>query len=65
MKEFDLPATSLIQDVVQILQEARQKAFSAINSEMVRAYWQMGKRIVEEEQHGEERAVYGEALFIC
>jgi len=30
---------------------------------MVEAYWQMGKRIVEEEQHGEARAQYGTQLL--
>lgn len=30
---------------------------------MVEAYWQMGKRIVEEEQHGKERADYGKQLL--
>lgn len=46
-----------------IVTEARQKAYSAINSAMVEAYWQMGKRIVEEEQHGKERADYGKQLL--
>jgi hypothetical protein len=41
---------------------ARQKAYNAVNSEMVIAYWQMGKRIVQEEQHGEQKAAYGEAI---
>jgi hypothetical protein len=30
---------------------------------MVEAYWLIGKRIVEQEQHGEERAVYGEGVL--
>ena len=30
---------------------------------MVEAYWQIGKRIVEEEQHGNEKAAYGVALI--
>ena len=63
MNKSDIPATSLIQDVVQILQLARQKAYNAVNSEMVIAYWQMGRRIVQEEQHGEEKATYGEAIL--
>ncbi|MCF2488111.1 PDDEXK nuclease domain-containing protein [Dyadobacter sp. CY347] len=63
MNEFDIPATSLIKDVRHILQLARQKAYSAVNSEMVIAYWQMGRRIVEEEQHGEQKAAYGEAIL--
>lgn len=30
---------------------------------MVEAYWHMGKRIIEEEQHGKERAAYGEQIL--
>lgn len=46
-----------------ILSQARQKAFSAVNFAMVEAYWQIGKRIVEQEQQGQERAGYGESLI--
>lgn len=53
----------LIADVLQILQTARQKAYAVVNSEMVQAYWLMGKRIVEEEQQGEQKAPYGEAIL--
>ncbi|WP_439556601.1 DUF1016 N-terminal domain-containing protein [Dyadobacter sp.] len=63
MNKTDISTTSLIQDVVQILQLARQKAYNAVNSEMVVAYWQMGRRIVQEEQHGEQKAAYGEAIL--
>ena len=45
------------------LAQARQKAYAAINSAMVDAYWQMGKRIVEQEQFGKERADYGAQLL--
>lgn len=54
---------SLFTDVLQILLTARQKAYSAINTAMVEAYWLMGKRIVEEEQQGELKANYGEAIL--
>jgi predicted nuclease of restriction endonuclease-like (RecB) superfamily len=50
------------EDIRTILQEARQKTYHAINSEMVMAYWRIGKRIVEEEQSGEKRAEYGASL---
>lgn len=30
---------------------------------MVQTYWNIGKRIVEEEQNGEERAKYGSSLL--
>lgn len=52
-----------IASVKQILDLARQKAYSAINTAMVEAYWLVGKRIVEEEQQGSHRAGYGEYLL--
>lgn len=39
------------------------KAYSAINSVMVEAYWNIGKRIVQEEQKGRDRADYGAELI--
>lgn len=52
--------TTYIDEIKLILASARQNAYSAINTVMVEAYWLIGKRIVEQEQHGEDRAVYGE-----
>lgn len=46
-------------EVRQILDQARSKTVKAVNSAMVEAYWLIGKRIVEEEQGGEDKAEYG------
>lgn len=46
-----------------IIVSARNKALYAVNTEMVQAYWLIGKEIVEEEQKGERRAEYGKALI--
>ncbi|MBI5181000.1 MAG: DUF1016 domain-containing protein, partial [Nitrospirae bacterium] len=51
-------------DIRQIIEQARQKAYSAVNFAMVEAYWHIGKRIVEEEQKGKVRAEYGEHLVL-
>ncbi len=51
------------EDIRQILTEARQKAYRAINFAMVNAYWHVGKRIVEEDQLGKKRAQYGTYLI--
>ncbi len=48
--------------VSSILNAARDKAYTAVNFAMVEAYWEIGKSIVDE-QGGEERAKYGEALI--
>ena len=50
-------------EVRAMLNQARQKAYASINIAMVEAYWQIGRRIVEEEQIGKERANYGEFLI--
>ncbi len=50
-------------EIQAILTQARQKAATAVNSAMVEAYWLIGKRIVEEEQHGEVRAQYGDRML--
>ena len=45
-----------------ILAEARSQAWRAVNSAMVAAYWEIGRAIVEDEQHGRGRAEYGADL---
>jgi predicted nuclease of restriction endonuclease-like (RecB) superfamily len=52
-----------IQEIKQILAQARQKAYQAINTVMVLAYWQIGEKIVLEEQNGQDRATYGKAII--
>ena len=46
-----------------ILSEARARAYRAINTAMVAAYWEIGRVIVEQEQQGQQRAEYGRALI--
>ena len=47
----------------KILENARQKAYKAVNVTMIRAYWQIGRLIVEVEQQGEQRAEYGKKVL--
>lgn len=44
--------------------ENPQHQITAINASMITTYWNVGKRIVEEEQHGEARAEYGKQLLV-
>ena len=46
-----------------IPEEARSRAYHAVNSEIVMAHWQIGKIIVEEEQNGKAKAEYGKYLI--
>jgi predicted nuclease of restriction endonuclease-like (RecB) superfamily len=57
------PFGKLLGDIRVILSQARQQAYAAVNSAMVVSYWQIGRRIVEEEQHGQQRAEYGAQLI--
>ena len=59
----NISKTSFYSDIRRILQSARKKAYAAVNTAMVDAYWLIGKRIVEEEQQGENRAKYGQELI--
>jgi hypothetical protein len=52
-----------VQDIRDMLQQARQKTYAAVNFIMVETYWRIGRRIVEDEQAGAERAAYGEQLL--
>lgn len=46
--------------VSELLESARHAAARAVNSLITTTYWEIGRRIVEEEQQGRERAVYGD-----
>lgn len=50
------------EQIKHILETARQKAYTAANSAMVEAYWNIGRHIVER-QGGEDRAEYGSGLI--
>ena len=56
-------SNNYISEIKKILKNARQKAYTAVNSAMVEAYWKIGRRIVEEEQNGKERAEYGKEIL--
>ncbi len=54
---------NLIEQIGELLQSGRQKAVQSVNTILVQTYWQIGRYIVEFEQHGNERAEYGTQLF--
>ena len=53
----------LLKKIQKILEKARNKVYRTANTEMLRAYWNIGREIVEEEQKGKDRADYGSALL--
>ena len=52
-----------VHDISNLLEQARQRAKTAVNLSMVYAYYEIGKRIVLEEQQGEQRAAYGQQVL--
>lgn len=49
--------------IVELLETARRAAARSVNALMTASYWEIGRRIVEFEQGGKDRAKYGEALI--
>lgn len=54
---------SLFKKASSHIDHARQKIQRSVNIEIVKAYWLIGRDIVEEEQFGKERANYGHNLL--
>ena len=54
----DLTNTRLYTDVCSIIEQGRKEAYK-----MIETYWNIGRRIVEEEQNGEARAEYGAQII--
>ena len=52
----DLKGTVFIKKSIN---DGRNAAYGAVNSVMIRTNWAIGKRIVEQEQAGADRAEYG------
>jgi predicted nuclease of restriction endonuclease-like (RecB) superfamily len=50
-------------EIVELLKAARSTAARNVNSIMTATYWEIGRRIVEQELRGEARANYGEQLL--
>ena len=55
--------SKIYNDIAELLNVARAKAYHTVNSIMVETYWKIGQRIVEEEQGGASRAEYGTKLI--
>lgn len=63
MEELEKPEDSLFDRVVIILEQARTNVIRTVNSEMVLAYWHIGREIVQELQKGKSRAEYGKQII--
>jgi predicted nuclease of restriction endonuclease-like (RecB) superfamily len=55
--------TKLLSNIGVAIEAARQNVINAINIELVKVNWEIGRHIVEFEQQGQERAEYGSDLL--
>lgn len=53
----------LFANISELLTQARRTAVRAVNGILTATYWEVGRRIVDFEQAGRERAGYGEELL--
>ena len=57
------PYESLVRDIAGLLERDRRAVGRAANAIITATYWEIGLRIVNQEQGGALRAVYGEELL--
>ena len=60
---MNLTNNNFYKEIKELLYSAKNKVYQTINTTMTQTYFQIGKRIVEEEQGGETRAEYGKSLL--
>lgn len=58
-----IKSSGFLHDICKIIDNGRIQAYEAISISMIETYWNIGRRIVEEEQQGKERADYGERII--
>ena len=62
-KSLSVEYSRLIETIGRLLERGRKETIRAVNVILVNTYWEIGKRIVEYEQKGKEKAEYGSKLL--
>lgn len=60
---FDSAYPEFVAQLVVLLEQARRQSARSVNAIMTATYWEVGRKIVEQEQQGKRRAQYGKALL--
>lgn len=58
------PGSCFISGIRVLLVEARQSVVKQVNATMIKTYYEIGRRIVEQEQQGKEVANYGDYILV-
>ncbi|MCO6493190.1 MAG: hypothetical protein J5I98_32520 [Phaeodactylibacter sp.] len=59
----ELQTQKFYQEIRQLIEQNRRRAYKVVNAAMLHTYWNIGRMIVEEEQEGAAKAVYGKNLI--
>ncbi|MEA3553226.1 MAG: DUF1016 N-terminal domain-containing protein, partial [Campylobacterota bacterium] len=62
-KNMQIKEDTFYNNIKNILHTARDKAYKQVNFTMVEAYWNIGQKIVNQEQNGDNKAKYGTYLI--
>ena len=62
MKILDKNVNPIFEEIKQLVNNSRERVYTAVNTEMLNLYWNIGK-IIMEIQQGNERANYGETIL--
>jgi len=59
----EIISSNFVSDIKKIIEDSKKQIVRSVNTIMLQTYWNIGKRIVEEEQNGNDKAGYGKALI--
>ena len=62
-QQTDIITDNFVSDIRTIIEQGRKQAYAAAGQIAIMTYWNIGRRIVEEEQQGASRAAYGQKLI--
>ena len=63
LSNYEPDETEFFKSVSVLIKQAKRSAEKSINTAMVVTYYEIGRRIIEKEQHGEKRAQYGKRIL--
>lgn len=63
MNQISNKNNNIFTEIKQVMFEARNNVASVVNVELLKAYWQIGMIIVQDEQNHQDRADYGKGLI--
>lgn len=64
MDNKDLMIDNLSKEITELVVQTRETLKNEMNNEQIKCYWNIGKKIVEEEQKGQSKAEYGKGLLL-